>query len=124
MSALGSRAFAAPEITSNVQEKSTRSTALTSHVSEYSLIADAYSIGATIKVLLTGVPADKNEMEFISSQDNILSLISQMCCGKKGDKNRRKKYKFIDETPKPARELVVKLMKPNYAERLTVPLAR
>ncbi|KAL7535005.1 hypothetical protein ACHAXR_008155, partial [Thalassiosira sp. AJA248-18] len=57
MSALGTRAFAAPEVT-KVREKSARGSALTDHVADYGLIADAFSIGCTIKVLLTGVPAD------------------------------------------------------------------
>ena len=102
--------------------------AVSSHVSGYGLIADAYSTGCTVKVLLTGVPADKNKMKFISFQDNIfLNIISAIfSCEQKdnGNGKRKKRYKFLDETTKPARELVVKVMKPLYADRLTVPLAR
>lgn len=124
MSALGTRAFAAPEVR-NAREKSAADEALAESVSDYGLIADAYSIGATIKVLLTGVPADENEMEFMGSHDNPLLkvLTSIFSCGKKGGK-RRKRYKWFDETPKAARDLVIKLTKPVYADRLTVPLAR
>ena len=127
MSALGTRAFAAPEVKKEVRRKTVNDAALSSHVSDYGLIADAYSVGATIKVLLTGVPADASEMEFISSQENILlNIISALCaCGKdKGSAKRKKRYKFLDEAPKPARELVRKLMKPVYEDRLTAPLAR
>ena len=124
MSALGTRAFAAPEVT-NVRRKSDDDEALTENVSDYGLIADAFSIGATIKVILTGVPADQKEMEFMSSKNNILlNVLSAIFgCGK-SDSGRKKRYKFLDETPKPARALVGKLMKPKYSDRLTVPLAR
>lgn len=93
-------------------------------MSDYGLISDAYSVGCTIKVLLTGVPADQNEMEFMSAQDNVLMSVLSLCCGKSNGDKRKKRYKWLDETPKPARELVKKLMKNTYAERLTVPLAR
>ena len=93
-------------------------------MSDYGLISDAYSVGCTIKVLLTGVPADQNEMEFMSAQDNVLLSVLSLCCGKSNGDKRKKRYKWLDETPKPARELVKKLMKGTYAERLTVPLAR
>ena len=93
-------------------------------MSDYGLISDAYSVGCTIKVLLTGVPADQNEMEFMSAQDNVLLSVLSLCCGKSNGDKRKKRYKWLDETPKPARELVKKLMKNTYAERLTVPLAR
>lgn len=93
-------------------------------MSDYGLISDAYSVGCTIKVLLTGVPADQNEMEFMSAQDNVLMSVLSLCCGKSNGDKRKKRYKWLDETPKPARELVKKLMKNTYAERLTVSLAR
>ena len=93
-------------------------------MSDYGLISDAYSVGCTIKVLLTGIPADQNEMEFMSAQDNVLLSVLSLCCGKSNGDKRKKRYKWLDETPKPARELVRKLMKSTYAERLTVPLAR
>ena len=93
-------------------------------MSDYGLISDAYSVGCTIKVLLTGIPADQNEMEFMSAQDNVLLSVLSLCCGKSNGDKRKKRYKWLDETPKPARELVRKLMKPTYAERLTVPMAR
>ena len=130
MSALGTRAFAAPEVT-KARKKSDDDAALTDDVSDYGLIADAYSIGCTIRVLLTGVPPDQNEMEFISGQNNILlDMISAIfSCGKKtkggnGKHQRKKRYKFMDESPKPARELVRRLTKPVYSKRLTVTSAR
>jgi len=121
MSALGTRAFAAPEVT-KARRKSEGDAALAGNVSDYGLISDAYSVGKTIHYLLTGIPAEENEANFMSSQDNILLKIFSMCMGNKG--KRKKRYKWSDETPKPARELVSKLMKPSYADRITVPLAR
>lgn len=123
----GTRAFAAPEVT-RVRKSVEGDVALTDHVADYGLIADAYSIGCTIKVLLTGIPAEENEMEFMSSQNNVLLNILSVLfsCGKRdgGETKRNKRYKFLDENPKPAREVVMKLTKPVFLERLTVPLAR
>mmetsp|Transcript_9174 Transcript_9174/g.19572 ORF Transcript_9174/g.19572 Transcript_9174/m.19572 type:complete len:489 (+) Transcript_9174:116-1582(+) len=124
MSALGTRAFAAPEIVNKVREKSDGDVALSQHVADYGLISDAYSVGCTIKVLLTGVPADVTDvMAFIGSRNNLLVdiILAIFACGKK--RKRKKRYKFLDETPKPARELIGKLMKPNIEDRLTVPSA-
>jgi len=122
MSALGTRDYAAPEVT-NSRQKSDGDTALTDFVADYGLISDAYSIGCTIRVMLTGVPAkEKNEMTFMSSQGGALSAIFSCCSTDRGKRKRR--YKWLDETPKPARELVLKLMNPVYADRLSVPLAR
>lgn len=125
MSAIGTRAFAAPEV-QKARDKSKKDRALSSCVADYGLVSDAFSVGATIKMVLTGVPAGENEMEFISANDSALgNILDAICgCGKKNDGKRRKRYKFLDETPKPARELVGKLMKAKEDERLTVPLAR
>jgi len=71
MSALGTRAFAAPEVT-KARRKSEGDAALAGNVSDYGLISDAYSVGKTIHYLLTGIPAEENEANFMSSQDNIL----------------------------------------------------
>jgi serine/threonine protein kinase len=122
MSALGTRDFAAPEVT-NARSKSDGDTALAENVSDYGLISDAYSIGITIRVVLTGVPAyEANEMAFMSSQDGVLSAIFS-CCSTKGRK-RKRRYKWLDEAPKSARELVLKMTNTVYADRLSVPMAR
>ncbi len=125
MSAIGTRNFAAPEV-QRVRDKSDGETALAEYVADYGLVSDAYSVGATIKMILTGVPAGENEMAFISANDSAIgNILGAICgCGKKSDGKRRKRYKFLDETPKPARELVGKLLKVREEERLTVPLAR
>ena len=125
MSAVGTRNFAAPEV-QRVRDKGKGETALAAYVADYGLVSDAYSVGATIKMILTGVPAGENEMNFISSNDRAIgNILSAICgCRKNSDVKRRKRYKFLDETPKPARELVGKLLKVREDERLTVPLAR
>jgi serine/threonine protein kinase len=124
MSAVGTKAFAAPEVT-KARTKSSTDEALTNCVSDYGFISDSYSVGSTIKVLLTGVPADVTDvMGFMSANSNpLLNILSTIfSCGKKN--KRRKRYKFLDETPKPARELIAKLMKIKAEERLAVPLAK
>ncbi len=125
MSAIGTRMFSAPEV-QKVRNKMKGDTALSECVADYGLIADAYSVGATIRMILTGVPAGENEMAFISANDSAIGkILDALCgCGKKNDGKRRKRYKFLDETPKPARELIGKLLRVKEEERLTVPLAR
>jgi serine/threonine protein kinase len=125
MSAIGTRAFAAPEV-QRARDKTEKESALSTFVADYGLVSDAYSVGATIKMILTGVPAGENEMAFISANDSAIGkILDAICgCGKKSDGKRRKRYKFLDETPKPARDLVEKLLKAKEEERLTVPLAR
>lgn len=124
MSSIGTRAFAAPEV-QRARDKSKEDKALSTCVADYGLVSDAYSVGATIKMILTGVPAGENEMTYISANDNAFgNILNAICgCGKKNGGNRRKRYKFSDEIPKPARDLVEKLMKAKEEERLTVPLA-
>ena len=124
MSAVGTRYYAAPEVM-KYHKKTSNEEALTNFVSDYGFISDSYSVGSTIKVLLTGVPADVTDvMGFISSNSNpLMDILSAICsCGKKN--RARQRYKFLDETPKPARELIRKLMQIEVDERLSVPLAR
>ena len=124
MSAVGTRAYAAPEVM-KVRKKSPHDEALTNCVSDYGFISDSYSVGSTIKVLLTGVPADVTDvMGFMSANSNpLLYILSAIfTCSKKN--KRRKRYKFLDETPKKARELIEKLMRTKADERLALPLAK
>ena len=45
----------------------------------------------------------------MSANNNpVLNLLSSLFCKKK----KRKRYKFLDETPKPARDLINKLTQP------------
>ena len=109
MSAVGTRYFAAPEVM-KYHQKTSNDEALTNFVSDYGFISDSYSVGSTIKVLLSGVPADVTDvMGFMSSNNNpLMDVLCAICsCGKKT--RMRKRYKFLDETPKPARELIRKL---------------
>ena len=133
MSALGTLDYAAPEI-KNSRDKCDGDVALTDLVADYGLIADAYSVGCTIREILTGVPAKeaKNEMDFMSSHGNSIDFLALFfsCCTTtaSNSSNRRKKrkrrYKWLDESPKHARELVLKMINTKIADRLTVPLAR
>lgn len=133
MSALGTLDYAAPEV-KNSRDKCDGDVALTDLVADYGLIADAYSVGYTIREILTGVsPKDaKNEMDFMSSHQNGVDLLTLFSCcttaSNSNSSNRRKKrkrrYKWLDETPKHARELVLKMINTKIADRLTVPLAR
>lgn len=89
----------------NVHRKSKGDDAVSSHVSDYGLVADAYSVGVTIKVLLSDDLPTRTKR--IHHRHDIPLFTCKMNAGQR--------YKFLDATPKHARELV---------DKLTVPLAR
>jgi serine/threonine protein kinase len=121
MSALGTRDYAAPEVT-NSHPKSDGDTSLMEFIADCGLISNGYSIGCAIWVMLTSVPAkEKNKMAFMSSQGGAILAIFSCCSTDRGKRKRR--YKWLDKMPKPARKLVLKLTSPVYAKHLSVPLA-
>ena len=68
-SALGTQHFLAPEIATNARRKSVvlGDDALTSVVSSYGLISDAYAIGATISEIVTGVPPGSDNQTYVAA---------------------------------------------------------
>lgn len=131
MSALGTKAFAAPEIKNKARmdeikegAKANASSALTECVADYGMITDAFSVGTTLRMVLTGVPADEsNVTEYISSQTNPLAqLLSAVfgACASKDNKKRKKQYRYLSAIPKDAANLLRDLTKPKPDERITV----
>ena len=130
MSALGTKAFAAPEIKNKAREEPTdggdgkdSSSALTACVADYGMISDAFAVGTTLRMCLTGVPADENIVEYISSKNNPLAQIMSAifgACASKDDNNRKKQYRYLSAIPKDANDLLRDLTKPKEEERITV----
>jgi serine/threonine protein kinase len=70
MSALGTKAYAAPEIKHKLRNKTTsdiekKNAALTECVADYGMIVDAYSVGWTLRVILTGVPPNSTISQYL-----------------------------------------------------------
>lgn len=70
-SAVGTKFFAAPEITKGVRLKSEGENALTSCVSSYALISDAYAVGVTLKEIVTGAPPGQDVTEYVKANRKV-----------------------------------------------------
>lgn len=96
--------------------------ALTECVADYGMIADSYSAGWTMRVVLTGVPPNqtlssymaKKEAEELSATGGCL-----FCCGSKPTKEKPR-LRDTSELPVEALHLIKSLTKRNVEERMTV----
>eukprot|EP01082_Thalassiosira_pseudonana_P002531 g2103.t1 g2103 contig11:721472-722983(+) len=148
LSALGTRSYAAPEILSGLRrvasslnlslhkqestDGSTRSTrsekterkkrALGECVSSYGLIADAFSVGSTIRYMVTGVPPSINVEEFMESRNHILrKMVRGMKKRVRGNtKKRSKKYRSSEDIPEDVSNLIQVLTHYDSRKRATI----
>lgn len=142
LSSVGNRNYAAPELLKTVHKKNEESSsssnraseskadkrrkreALSECVSNYGLVADSFSVGVTIRYMLTGVPPTMTIDEYVSSQNNILALIcSCIFSGKKSNKPK-KKIRYSNELPKELSTLVLGLTHWDSIKRTTVRAAK
>lgn len=77
MSALGTKAYAAPEIRKQLRQKteqdfSKANAAMTECVADYGMIVDAYSVGWTLRVAMTGVPPHFTISEYMAERENVV----------------------------------------------------
>jgi len=141
LSAVGNRNYAAPEVTSKIKKfKDILNTSrgkiferkkapLAECVSDYGMIADAYSIGTTIRHMVTGIPPSISVEDFFSMKNNPLRLMGKQMKKvfptKKNEKPKRKKrYCSNADLPKPAIRLILGLTHWNQTKRTTVREAR
>jgi len=115
MSALGTRAYAAPEIIDELRNKTRddidRSLeALTECVADYGMIVDAYSVGWTLRVILTG----------ISPKATISQYISKLKTKGQAIGTAKIKVRDTSEIPCDATLLISMLTKTDPEERITV----
>lgn len=91
MSALGTKAYAAPEIkhdlrNKTIEDQNKTNAALTECVADYGMIVDAYSVGWTIRVILTGVPPNSTISRYMEKYDGqkasseFEEIIVTCCC--------------------------------------------
>ena len=139
MSAVGTKHFAAPEITQSIRRKSDASKALTEYVSSYALISDAYAVGATLSELLTGVPPGQEVESYVKSyrkeQPKDIPIVESkksgfLCCSSTVDVVIASQelqpttgsicLRYMNELPVPASDLIVALMQENADDRLSV----
>lgn len=127
MSALGTKAYAAPEIRHDLRNKTESDInmsreALTECVADYGMIADSYSVGWTIRVILTGVPPNQtvsSYLEKMQAEEIVSSGGCFFCCGKQPEPVK-KNLRDTSEIPADAAHLINSLTKRNVEERMTV----
>ena len=129
LGALGTRNYAAPEILSGMRNLAAeakdalsssfhknnthakKKKGLSECVSSYGMTADAFSVGATIRHMVTGVPPSINVEDFIASKNHPLKKFAKSMRKriKKDDKKRHKKYRLGSDLPEEVEDLIQKL---------------
>jgi len=132
LSAVGNRNFAAPEIKKGVhvfkRNKATEQgrDPLTRCVSNYGMIVDAFSTGATIRYICTGIPPQTSFEEFIAEKNSCEKVIWRKikAAVKKNDTKPKKRYRSNDDLPAEAVRLILGMTHWNEKKRTTVRSAR
>ncbi|KAL3909779.1 MAG: hypothetical protein SGARI_002427, partial [Bacillariaceae sp.] len=135
MSALGTKAYAAPEIKHKLRNKTTadiekKNAALTECVADYGMIVDAYSVGWTLRVILTGVPPNSTISQYMRKHHG-KEASEEMeevgcCCFGAPDLTEPKETKpsfrvrDTDEMPREATLFISALTKSNPEERMSI----
>ena len=147
MSALGTKAYAAPEIKHQLRNKTTEdhektNAALTECVADYGMIVDAYSVGWTLRVILTGVPPSSTISKYMRKyhgQEPSTDLYDEVSCcctflfgspdeddAKNSDEENKSKVKpnfrvrDTDEMPRQATLFISSLTKKDPEERMSI----
>ncbi|KAL7543780.1 hypothetical protein ACHAWF_007457, partial [Thalassiosira exigua] len=139
LSALGTRNYAAPEILSGIRNvadvlNSSRHSSTDSRrrrvkkktlgacVSSYGMVADAFSVGATVRHAVTGVPPSEDVEAFIASKNRrwkkLLRGIKKSA--RKGDGKRAKRYRSSSALPCEVNDLIRVLTHYDARKRATV----
>ena len=87
------------------------------------MIADAFSVGATARYVLTGVPPDENVEEFIANHNNPFNKATRWIgrkLVKKAKTKPKKTYRSSSGLPLEALRLVKGLAQPNASMRTSV----
>lgn len=138
MSAVGNHVYAAPEIINGVKRNSMIyddesghvidvTQTLSSHVSFYGMMADAYSVGSVIKYCLTGAKPTEDVHDIIALQNSPIILACKLLfglCSSKDTGQRSKQYRAIKDVPAEVKRLIQGLTKVDTAERTSVRTAR
>jgi serine/threonine protein kinase len=128
MSALGTKAYAAPEIKNLLRNKTQADMdrtkeALTECVADYGMIVDAYSVGWTLRVVLTGIPPNVSISQYMHKVSFVQEQIGEsgcLCFKSTTPPPQPVKVRDIADLPKDATLLIAMMTKTNPDERITV----
>lgn len=136
---LGTRSYAAPEILTGIRKvtqsisdslhgRQTKPTAKQTreNESDYGMVADAYSVGTTISHLVTGIPPNMDDDEFIASKNSLIKKFARKMKKRLSDKGtkRAKKYRLRSGLPLDVIEVIRLLTHFDERRRCTVRFAR
>eukprot|EP00529_Nitzschia_sp_RCC80_P024855 CAMPEP_0113478286 /NCGR_PEP_ID=MMETSP0014_2-20120614/20672_1 /TAXON_ID=2857 /ORGANISM="Nitzschia sp." /LENGTH=536 /DNA_ID=CAMNT_0000371461 /DNA_START=52 /DNA_END=1665 /DNA_ORIENTATION=+ /assembly_acc=CAM_ASM_000159 len=136
MSALGTKAYAAPEIKHKLRNKTTadiekKNAALTECVADYGMIVDAYSVGWTLRVILTGVPPNSTISQYMRKHNGKepseeIEEVGCCCFGEDPSlaipKESKPPFRVrdTDEIPRDATLFISALTKSNPEDRMSI----
>ena len=128
MSALGTKAYAAPEIKNQLRNKTAADltltkVALTDCVADYGMIVDAYSVGWTLRVVFTGIPPNVSISQYLRKVTSVQDQVGDTGCRcfKRSPPPRKPlKVRDVSELPKDAAMMLFMMTKSNPDERMTV----
>ncbi|GAX24353.1 hypothetical protein FisN_4Lh476 [Fistulifera solaris] len=133
MSALGTKAYAAPEIRKKLRHKTEEdlgkeNAALTECVADYGMIVDAYSVGWTLRVAITGVPPNFTLSEYMKERESVVldsqeeeELVSLgCCCFFSGAAQPLVKVRDPSQIPREAMLLITSMTEKKPEDRMTV----
>lgn len=132
LSALGTRNYAAPEILSGIRNsfrslndsvhKRKKNKTLGACVSDYGMDADAFSVGSTIRHMVTGVSPGINVEEFIASKNQTLKKLARFLKKRvnKDHHKRVKTYRLSIDLPEDINDLIQILTHYRPSKRATV----
>eukprot|EP00527_Entomoneis_sp_CCMP2396_P001076 CAMPEP_0198147762 /NCGR_PEP_ID=MMETSP1443-20131203/37636_1 /TAXON_ID=186043 /ORGANISM="Entomoneis sp., Strain CCMP2396" /LENGTH=427 /DNA_ID=CAMNT_0043812227 /DNA_START=109 /DNA_END=1389 /DNA_ORIENTATION=+ len=145
MSALGHRSYAAPEVMKGVKPNSKHDALrfgeepvdltnnLSANVSQYGMMADAFSAGSTMRYAMTGVPPNMTHEQAMASQESVLSKLG-CCFGSGGGSSSKKatlekeprkvKYREISGISKEAQKLIEGFTQKDVDDRTSIRHAR
>lgn len=139
LSALGTRNYAAPEIlnglrkavdstNASLRRRELRGTRTSECIADYGMVADSFSVGTTIGHMITGIPPNVDEDEFLSSKNHPLKKIARkmkvrLSSDKKKGK-RAKRYRLKSDLPLEINEVIQLLTHYDEMRRCTVRNAR
>mmetsp|Transcript_3522 Transcript_3522/g.3924 ORF Transcript_3522/g.3924 Transcript_3522/m.3924 type:complete len:516 (+) Transcript_3522:243-1790(+) len=127
-SALGTKAYAAPEIKHQLRNKTRDDVqksieALTECVADYGMIVDAYSVGWTLRVILTGIPPNVTISKYMRKVASIHEQVGEsgcLCFKSKAPPPPELKVRDISQLPKDATLLISMLTRTKPENRMTV----
>lgn len=103
-------------------------TTLASLVATYGMHADAFSVGSTLRYVITGVPPHENVAHYIRMRQNstpkLMKWFGNLCSAENGSMTRKLVFRTSFEVPREAARLIKALTHWKVSERCTVRAAQ